>query len=345
MMAKDVTIKDVAKAAGVSSMTVSRVLNDRPDVSPKTRKRIQEVIEELGYAPSEIARSLSHGRSSTFGVVSSALEFYGPSRTLVGIEKQANELGFSLMIRLLHNPLENRGENALNELIANQVAGIIWAVAEIGDQHQWLYEHLRKVVTPVVFLNRESRPVSSLVSVDNRLGGRLAAGHLLEQGYQKIGIISGPQEWWEARERELGWQAILQKAGRENLEHLKIHGDWTAASGYNAMIQLLDRVPDLEAVFVSNDSMALGALQAAAGCGRSIPHDLAVVGFDDIPESAYFSPPLTTVRQDLLEVGYQAVRLLNQMLQAHRNKEPFTPQVSIVEPQLIVRQSSPRRPT
>lgn len=339
-MAKVVTIKDVAKAAGVSSMTVSRVLNDRPDVSPKTRKRVQNVIEELGYAPSEIARSLSQGRSNTIGVVSSGLELYGPSRILVGIEKQANELGFSLMVRLLHNPIESRGERALNELVANQVAGIIWAVAEIGNQREWLYQGRDKEATPVVFLSLNPRPGTTIVAVDNRLGGRLATSHLLEQGYQKIGIITGPQEWWEAREREFGWQEVLLQAGRENLEHLKEHGDWTAASGYKAMMKLLDRVPDLEAVFVSNDSMALGALRAAASCGRSVPHDLAVVGFDDIPESAYFSPPLTTVRQGLLRVGSEAVCLLNQHLQARRKEEPFAAQVTIMEPQLIVRQSS-----
>jgi LacI family transcriptional regulator len=321
-------------------MTVSRVLNDRPDVSPRTRKRVKKVIEELGYAPSEIARSLSHGRSSTLGVVSSGLEFYGPSRILVGIEKQANELGFSLMVRLLHNPLESPGRRALNELIANQVAGIIWAVAEIGDQRDWLYGHLNEGDTPVVFLSMKARPNTSLIALDNRLGGRLATAHLLEQGYQNIGIISGPHEWWEARERELGWQDILQQNGMGNLEHLKEQGDWTAASGYKAMMKLLDRVPDLEAIFVSNDSMALGALQAAASCGRSVPHDLAIVGFDDIPESAYFSPPLTTVRQDLLELGCQAVSLLNRQLQAKRNEEPIPAQVVIMEPGLIVRQSS-----
>jgi LacI family transcriptional regulator len=344
-MAKAATIKDVAKAAGVSPMTVSRVLNDRPDVSPKTRKRIKQVIQELGYAPSEIARSLSHGRSNTFGVVSAALEFYGPSRTLVGIEKQANELGFSLMVRLLHNPLESRGERAVNELIANQVAGIIWAVAEIGVKREWLYEHLNNGATPVVFLSMKPRANTSLVAVDNRLGGKLATRHLLEQGYQKIGIITGPQDWWEARERELGWRETLQQAGMEKLEHLKAQGNWTAASGYNAMMKLLDRAPDLEAIFVSNDSMALGALQAAASCGRSVPHDLAVVGFDDIPESAYFSPPLTTVRQGLLELGCQAVSMLNQHLQAYRKEEAVTAQVAVLEPQLIVRRSSFRNPT
>lgn len=339
-MVKVVTIKDVAKAAGVSSMTVSRVLNDRPDVSPKTRKRIQEVIDELGYSPSEIARSLSHGRSNTIGVVSSGLEFYGPSRTLVGIEKQANDLGFSLMIRLLHNPLESRGEQALNELIANQVAGIIWAVAEIGDQRDWLFGQLNNRATPVVFLSMKPRSKASLIAVDNRLGGRLAAKHLVEQGYQEIGIITGPQDWWEARERELGWQDILQHAGKEDLDHLKEYGDWTAASGYKAMMKLLERVPDLEAIFVSNDSMALGALQAAASRGRSVPGDLAIVGFDDIPESSYFTPPLTTVRQDLLELGCQAVSLLNKHLQAYRKEEPHQAQVSIMEPRLIVRESS-----
>lgn len=339
-MAKVVTIKDVAKAAGVSSMTVSRVLNDRPDVSPQTRKRVQAVIDKLGYAPSEIARSLSHGRSSTIGVVSTGLEFYGPSRILVGIEQQANELGFSLMVRLLHNPVDSRGERALNELIANQVAGIIWAVAEIGDKREWLYQRRDKDATPVVFLSLNPRPETTLVAVDNRLGGKLATGHLLEQGYKRIGIITGPQEWWEARERELGWLDVLQQAGRENVEHLKEHGDWTAASGYNAMMSLLERVPDLDAVFVSNDSMACGALRAAAICGRSVPDDLAVVGFDDIPESAYFSPPITTVRQGLLRVGSEAVCLLNRQLQARRKDEPFAAQVTIMEPQLVVRQSS-----
>ncbi len=326
--------------AGVSPMTVSRVLNDRPDVSPKTRKRIQAVIEDLGYAPSEIARSLSHGRSSTLGVVSSQLEFYGPSRTLVGIENRADELGFSLMVRLLSDPLETGVDRVLNELVANKVAGIIWAVAEIGEQRDWLYQQRTIGSTPIVFLSMKPRPETSLVSVDNCRGAILATTHLLEQGYQKIGIITGPSQWWEAQEREAGWRDVLQEAGHSNLEQLKVGGDWTAAGGHRAMITLLDRVPDLEAVFVSNDSMALGALQAAAAYGRSVPGNLAVVGFDDIPESSYFSPPLTTVRQDLLELGHQVVSLLHQNLRAFRNNEPIVATARTIEPQLIVRKSS-----
>jgi len=341
-MAKAVTIKDVAKAAAVSPMTVSRVLNNRPDVSPQTRKRVQQLIDELGYAPSEVARSLSQGRSNTLGVVTSLLEFYGPSRTLVGIERQANELGFSLMVKLLHNPLENRGERALHELVANQVAGIIWAVAEIGDQREWLYEHLPQVTTPVVFLSTQPRSGISLVAMDNRQGGRLATKHLLEQGCKRIAIITGPLDWWEAREREQGWHDTLQEAGKNDLEPLVGRGDWSAASGHRAMIALLESVPDLDAVFVCNDSMAQGALQAAVSRGRSVPHDLAIVGFDNIPESAYFTPPLTTVRQDLLDVGCRAVSLLHQQLTARRKEEIIPAQVAILEPTLIVRQSSLR---
>ena len=128
-----------------------------------------------------------------------------------------------------------------------------------------------------------------------------------------------------------------------DLERSKAEGDWTAASGYKAMLKLLDRVPDLEAIFISNDSMALGALQAAASTGRSVPGDLAIVGFDDIPEAAYFSPSLSTVRQDLLELGCQAVSMLNQQLEAQRNEEPLSVQAAKLEPSLIVRQSSLRQ--
>jgi len=341
-MAKDVTIKDVAREAGVSSMTVSRVLNNRPDVSPTTRKHVQQIIEQLGYAPSEIARSLSHGRSSTLAVVSAGLEFYGPSRTLVGIEQQADELGFTLMVRLLHNPAESPGRKALKELIANQVAGIIWAVAEIGNQREWIYQQPGQWGTPIVFLSMGKRPQTSFVSVDNHLGASLATHHLLEQGYRRIGLIGGPHEWWESQQRERGWFETLQKAGISELAGLREEGDWTAASGYNAMMNLLRRVENLDAVFVANDSMALGALQAAANYGLSVPQELAVVGFDDIPESAYFSPSLTTIRQDLLELGCQAVSLLNGQLLAQRNGEPAEPQHMILEPRLIVRRSSVR---
>jgi LacI family transcriptional regulator len=169
--------------------------------------------------------------------------------------------------------------------------------------------------------------------------------HLLEQGYQKVGIITGPLSWWEARERETGWQEMMAAAGVAHFDQLRATGDWTAASGYKAMTTLLDRTPDVEAVFVSNDSMALGALRAASSHGRSVPHDLALVGFDDIPESAFFSPPLTTVKQGLLKVGQKAVNMLHQNLQARRRGESLGAHTVLIEPQLIVRESSMRAET
>ena len=164
--------------------------------------------------------------------------------------------------------------------------------------------------------------------------GRLAAEHLLEQGYQNIGIINGPMEWWESRQRESGWQEVLQAAGMADLERSKAEGDWTAASGYKAMLKLLDRVPDLEAIFISNDSMALGALQAAASTGRSVPDDLAVVGFDDIFLAAHANPPLTTVRVPAYGLGWTAAEILITLIEGDEDVSSVS-----LETELMIRES------
>ncbi len=334
-----VTIKQVAEAAGVSTMTVSRVLNQRPDVSPETRRRVQQVIDELGYAPSAIARSLITGRSNTLGVVSTGLEFYGPSRTLMGIEQQANELGYSLLLNLVYDPDSERGDGILEALLSHRAAGILWAVPEIGPHRQWLCEETGRIDTPVVFLNMQARAGTVTVAVDNRQGAQTATEHLLGQGYRKIGIITGPLTWWEARQREEGWGQALRAAGVDDLDRLKVAGDWSPASGEAGLHRLIAQAPDLEALLACNDNMALGAMQAARSLGRAIPGDLALVGFDDIPEAAYFYPPLTTVKQGLSEMGRVAVRQLDRMLKAGR--QPLAkPEVHWVTPRLVVRQSS-----
>jgi LacI family transcriptional regulator len=334
-----VTIKQVAEAAGVSTMTVSRVLNQRPDVSPDTRRRVQQVIDELGYAPSAIARSLITGRSNTLGVVSTGLEFYGPSRTLVGIEQQANELGYSLLLNLVYDPEAERGDDILEALLSHRAAGILWAVPEIGLNRQWLCEQLQKIDTPVVFLNMQARPGTVTVAVDNRQGGRTATEHLLARGYRKIGTITGPLSWWEARQREEGWGEALRVAGIDDLDRLRVVGDWSPASGEAGLYRLIAQTPDLEALLACNDNMALGAMQAARSLGRCIPSDLALVGFDDIPEAAYFHPPLTTVKQGLSEMGRLAVRRLDRMLKGGR--QPLAePEVHWVTPRLVIRESS-----
>jgi LacI family transcriptional regulator len=336
-----VTVKDVARQANVSPGTVSNVLTGKRPVSQATRQRILLAIEELGYQPDLLARSLVNRRSDTLAVVASGLEYYGPSRTLVGIEQQAEELGYSLLLSLLHRPTECTVGPALEALAARRVDGIIWAVPEIGHNHAWIpYDRLNKL-PPIIFLTMEPRPGLAVVTVDNRGGACQVTRHLLEGGRRTIGLIGGPQLWWEARERLAGWQQGLQEAGLEAAPSLQVEGNWSAASGEQGLYRLLDRRPDVDAVLACNDPMALGALRAAQLLGRRIPQDLAVVGFDNIPESAFFWPPLTTVRQRLVELGRIAVQELHKIIEAKQQPDlNLEPPVIMLTPELVLRDSS-----
>lgn len=337
---KRVTIKQVAEEAGVSTQTVSRVINDRPDVAPETRQRVKEVINRLGYQPSSVARSLIQGRTRTLGVVGYGVEYFGPSRNLSGIEQQAGEMGYALILDLVRQPEQSDVGHILREMLARRVDGIIWAVPEIGGNREWIAKAAQLPV-PLIFLSTQPRPGIAIANVDNRSGGRMATRHLIEQGRRKIGIITGPLSWWEARQRQCGWQDALEMAGLSVSEELIAEGDWSAASGEQGLRLLLERCPDLDAVFASNDQMALGALQAARCAGLRVPSDLAIVGFDDIPEAAYFCPPLTTIRQDMVELGRLAVRELIRMVETRQDgKITVEPRAILLRPQLIVRESS-----
>ena len=336
-----VTIKQVAEQAGVSTQTVSRVLNHRPDVAPETRRRVQEIIDRLGYQASNIARSLVQGRSFTLGVACWGLEYFGPSRALTGIEQQASELGYVLLLNLTRQPGNSDVRQLLRDMLARQVDGIVWAVPEIASNRDWIAEQHSRLPIPVVFLSMRPQPGLSVAAVDNRSGGRMATKHLLDLGHQDVGLITGPLAWWEARQRQSGWQDALQEAGIPIEADLVVEGDWEAASGERGLRQLLEQRPELDAVFISNDQMALGALQAARRMGVRVPEDLAVVGFDDVPESVYFQPPLATVRQDMVELGRCAVRELGGMIEATQQGEPdVEPNTILLKPELIVRESS-----
>ncbi len=350
---KRVTIKEVAKAAGVSTQTVSRVLNDRADVSEETREKIRALIAEMGYSPNILARSLIQGRSHTIGVVGYGLSYYGPSRVLTGIERRANELGYSLLLSLLRDPETNDGEAIFHNLLAHQVDGIIWAVPEIGTNREWAAEQLSHAAgtsgstpAPIVFINMQPVHGLAVAAMDNREGGRLATEHLLAQGYRRIGLITGPESWWESQQRELGWREAMQAAGGStcDLEALKIAGDWYPSSGEKGLEELLRRCPGLEAVFACNDPMAAGALLAARRLNLRVPDDLAVVGFDDVPEAAYYYPSLTTIQQPLAELGSLAMNLLIGMISAHHhNQEVDLPHSIWMHPNLVIRDSSVRK--
>jgi LacI family transcriptional regulator len=338
---KRVTIRDVAAAAGVSHQTVSRVINDRPDVAEETRRRVWQVIEELRYQPSAIARSLIQQRSFTLGVVIAGLNYVGPSRTINGITKQAEEMGYTLLLKELPRFDTNDIQPLLNSLRARQVDGIIWAVPEVGSNRDWLQSQPPEFPIPMIFLTMQTRPDLYIVSVNNYTGGRMATEHLLEQGYRHIGHISGPLDWWETRQRKAGWQDALFEAGIQVADHHWESGNWLSASGVQAIRTLLDSYPEMEAVFVANDQMALGVLQVACEKGLQVPQDLAVVGFDGIPEAAYYWPPLTTVYQDQQKLGCTAVRELVRIIEAsQQDKVVIEPETISLQPELIVRESS-----
>lgn len=337
---KRVTIRDVAHAAGVSTQTVSRVMNNISYVSEGTRKRVETVVEEMGYRPSTLARSLIQQRSYTLGVVSYGLKYIGPSRTLNGIADQADKLGYMLVMKELDNFETNRIEDVIDSLLARQVDGILWVVPEIGDNHAWLDDRLKDISVPVLFIAMKPRPGVASLATDNYQGAVIATRHLLELGKRRIGHISGPESWWEAEERKRGWRETLQHAGIDASEQHCTEGNWSSSSGEQAFLQLLDKYPYLDSVFVANDQMALSVLREAHRRGISIPKQLAVVGFDNIAESAFFYPSLTTISQDLQRLGEETVQNIVEMIQARQSDRYVPIQARFIQPTLIVREST-----
>jgi LacI family transcriptional regulator len=337
------TIKEVASVAGVSTQTVSRVINERPDVSPETRRRVQEVIKALSYQPSALARSLISQRTHTLGVVTAGLRHIGPSRTLSGITSAAEEAGYSVLLKELPNYDTEDIRPIFQAFLSRHVDGIIWAVPEVGENRKWVNNPPADIEVPLVYLTMEARNNLSIVTIDNYLGGRMAMSHLLEQGYQKIAHICGPLDWWESRQRMAAWRDALTEAGLESDDSHCVEGNWSSASGAMAMEKLFDQYPTMDSIFVANDQMALGAMQFFAEKRLRIPEDVGIVGFDNIAESAFFSPALTTVQQDQHHVAKIAIIELIKIIESGwQELDPVTPKSIILSPTLIVRQSSIR---
>ena len=337
---KRVTIKDVAQAAGVSTQTVSRVMNKFSYVSEETRQHVEAVVEELGYRPSTLARSLIQQRSYTLGVVTFGLKYIGPSRTLNGVADKADDLGYMLLMKELDSLNINRIDDVIDSLLARQVDGILWVAPEIGDNHAWVDQRLEKFPVPVLFIAMQPRNNIASIATDNYQGAVMATQHLLDCERKKIGHISGPLGWWEADERKRGWRDTLEAAGFDASEKYCTEGNWSSASGEQAFSQLFEAFPDMDAVFVGNDQMALSVLREALRRGVRVPEQLAVVGFDNLAESAYFYPSLTTISQDLQLLGEQAVQYIVEMIQARQENRPVIAQSRFIQPTLIVRESS-----
>lgn len=345
MTRRRLTIKEVAEAAGVSTQTVSRVLNNRPDVAPETFQRVQRIIADTGYAPNMLARGLTQGRSRTLGVVAYGLEYFGPTRVLTGIEQQAAEMGYSISLNLIHRPETDGVDQLLNDLCGRQVDGIIWAIPEVGSNRTWSRTKGGDLPVPVLLVGGMAG-TSSLpsIAIDNAAIGRLATEHILAGDARQIGLITGPLTWWEAQERERGWRETLEAHGLPTHDRLAVEGDWSANSGEQGLYELVDRSPDIDAVFACNDQMALGVLHGAHRLGRRVPEDLSVVGVDNIAEGSHFWPSLTTVDQPLRDAGALAVRQIDQLIQtadaARLTDGSMLDQLTLLEPELIVRESS-----
>jgi DNA-binding LacI/PurR family transcriptional regulator len=327
---------DVARLAGVSHQTVSRVLNDHPNVKEQTRLRVRAAIAELGYRPNRAARALVTGRSQLIGIVALNSTLYGPASLLTAFEQAAAEAGFAVSVGSVSRLDQESISGAVERHLDQRVAGLV-VIAPVASAGAALDDMPSGV--PLVTVDGDPDRAHALITVDQVAGAQAATQHLLDAGHRTVWHIAGPAEWYDAAGRIKGWRQTLQAAGAEVPPLLA--ADWTAAAGYSAG-QMVARMPEVTAVFAANDHLALGLLRALHERGRRVPHDLSVVGFDDVPEAAYFIPPLTTVRPDFDAVAQAGLDLLL----AQMTDEETVPGRIVIAPTLITRDSvaPPARP-
>lgn len=326
------SIRDVARIAGVSRQTVSRVINHHPSLRPETRDRVQAVIDELRYRPNPIARALGGSRSRTIGVLASQRTQWGISAAIQGIEIAARDAGYLVITTNLPSTEPQAIRDALALQVEHRVDGLVIIAPQTRTLNQ--IDELALEI-PYVMLHSRAEGDEHELFVDQLAGARAATRHLVELGHHDIFHVAGPQEWIEAEARMQGFLTELIDA--ELPVRPPVLGDWTPGFGYHAGRELA-RFPDFTAVFSANDQMALGLLHAFRDAGLDVPGDVSVVGFDDIPEAAHFTPPLTTVRLDFEELGRRCV---GRLLSGDELVEPRP-----LEPVLVVRASTapPRRP-
>ncbi|KQY78240.1 hypothetical protein ASD13_03680 [Microbacterium sp. Root1433D1] len=297
-----VGVREVAARAGVSRQTVSRVLNDHPDVAPETQERVRGAMAELGYRMNNAARALGTRRSRTLGVLASDALQYGPSRSIAAIEASARGAGYWVSAAFADAGDSAAVVAAVDHLVAQGVEGIV--VVAPHARTLAVLDDLR-IDVPVITLHSAGHGARGL-SVDQTAGARLAVAALADAGHTRIAHLAGPADWLEAESRSDGFMAEL---AARNLEiGPVIEGDWSAGSGYAAIAAV--RESGVTAVFAANDQMALGLLSGLHEAGLAVPDDISVVGFDDIPDAAYYWPQLTTVRQDFEELARRAVAVV-----------------------------------
>jgi DNA-binding LacI/PurR family transcriptional regulator len=308
---RSASIRDVARLAGVSHQTVSRVLNGHPSVRQDTRTRVLVAMGDLQFRPSRAARMLSTRRSQTIGVLAAAVgSHYGPASSVSAVEDAAREQGFYATVAHLASVSPDAITAAVEELLGQDVEAIVIVAPRTA-----VLSHLASLAltVPIVAAQGEQRDAGGIpvASVDQQAGVSMIMGYLTAQGHTRILHVAGPPDWNDAQSRLRAYRAELSWAGLPALP--AVFGDWTSDSGYEVGREVLrSLIPgkDFTAVFSSNDQMALGLIHAFREAGLEVPRDVSVAGFDDIPESAHFWPPLTTVRQDFAQLGKRCVAML-----------------------------------
>lgn len=335
MRTKRVTIKDVAARAGVSYQTVSRVINNKGEVSPEVRARVQTAIAALRYRPNAIARSMVKGNTHTLGCIAPNLTDYTFACILEGAKSEAQRRGYFLLSASAQDTREV-GPLCDEMLGSGRVDGLL-VINPYADGRYRCFERSITQGAAIVYSGASPHGSAATPSVrlDDETGGYQATHHLVALGHRRIAMITGPSSEDCVTDRSAGYARALAEAGLAYQDKLVVQGDWSATTGYNAMHTLLDTSPELSALFAQNDRMAVGAIRAARERGLAVPEQMAVVGFDDMPLASYFDPPLTTVRQDIFEHGRQAACLL-----IERIEKPDAPARQVVIPcELVVRES------
>jgi len=322
---------DVARLAGVSQKTVSRVINNAPNVSSDVSRRVTAAIAALGYRPNMAARALVTQRTRVIGIVTTGTALYGPSAQLFGIERAAWAVGYSVVIVSTADSTPEELGRAIDRIVDLDVDGVVLAVPIMTGQLG--QERFRGI--PVISVGD---PVPGhlgfpTVAPDQHDGARKATEHLLDLGHATVWHVAGPDSWQSAAARAMGWRAALRRAGA--IEHEPVPGDWTARAGYEAGLSLADR-SDVTAVFAANDQMASGLMRAFNERGRQIPRDVSIVGFDDEPDSEFLMVPLTTVRQDFTTITQRAVAELVHAMAG----EEFHRGVTQIPVDLVIRATS-----
>ncbi|KQZ85102.1 transcriptional regulator [Microbacterium sp. Root166] len=322
------SIYDVAKQAGVSHMTVSRVLNGHPNIRESTRERVLQAIDEMNYTRSSIARALATRRAMRIGVLVDSPVQWGPNSTLRAIESAARDAGYAISAFSISDDEESQIDTGVVELVTQGVD----ALCVIAPRASSL-DMLRQQSTglPTLVIKAEPDAEMHTAAVDQRAGAMAAVMHLIELGHRSIVHLSGPLDWYDARAREQGWRDALADAGLTIAP--PVVGDWTSDYGYS-FGKTYD-FADATAVFAANDQMALGLVHGLSERGLTVPGDISVVGFDDLPDARHFLPPLTTVRQDFTALGALALQIIIAAIEGEDIAEH-----DIIEPRLIVRGSS-----